>query len=86
MEVKARILNDDGLHARPAGILAKKAGGFKSKIDFSFNGKTVNGKSLLSIMSLGLTKDAELAIMAEGEDAEPALKALCTLIESKFEV
>jgi len=86
MEIKTRILNDDGLHARPAGILVKAASGFKAKIDFSYNGKTVNGKSLLSIMSLGLTKDAEVAIKAEGDDAERALAALRTLIENKFQV
>jgi phosphocarrier protein HPr len=86
MEIKTRILNDEGLHARPAGILVKAANGFQSKIDLSYNGKTVNGKSLLSIMSLGLTKDAEFAIKAEGSDAERAVEALKLLVENKFQV
>ena len=50
----------------------------------SAKGKTVDAKSILMIMSLGLTKGTELTISAEGEDAQAALDALTGLIKNKF--
>ena len=84
MEMKMKILNAEGMHARPAGILVKKIAPFQSKIELEFNGKKVNAKSLLSIMSLGLTANAEFIARAEGADAEQALNSIQTLVQNSF--
>lgn len=86
MELKKKILNDEGLHARPAGILAKTAAGFQSKIEVIHNGRTVNAKSSMSLMTLGLGKDMEFEVRADGPDAEQALARIATLIDQQFQV
>lgn len=86
LEKKLIILNEEGMHARPAGVLAKMAGSFSSAIEIVANGKTVNAKSIMSVMSLGLTKDAELIIKANGVDESEALTKLETLINNKFQL
>ena len=70
--------------ARPASMFVQAAAKFKSKITVTAKGKTVDAKSILMIMGMGLTKGTELTIKAEGADAEDAVKALVELVESKF--
>ncbi|MCT4605444.1 MAG: HPr family phosphocarrier protein [Marinisporobacter sp.] len=84
MEKTLKILNETGLHARPAGIFVKTATQFKSDINIIFNESSFNAKSIMNILSLGLTKDAEITISASGPDEEEAIAALVSLIESKF--
>jgi phosphocarrier protein HPr len=84
VELETKILNEEGFHARPAGVFAKVAAGFKSRIEVEFGGKVVNGKSLLSIMSLGLTKDCVFKIRAEGDDADAAIQSLGQLVNNRF--
>ena len=86
MELKLKLLNEEGMHARPAGVLVKRVGQFKSKIELISNGKTVNAKSLLSIMSLGLTAQSEFTVKAEGDDADAAIKSIEELVQNKFQV
>ena len=81
MEQKVIIVNETGIHARPASMFVQAAAKFKSKITVTAKGKTVDAKS---IMGMGLTKGTELTIKAEGADAEDAVKALVELVESKF--
>jgi PTS hybrid protein len=73
-------VNADGLHARPAAELVKLAGTFAPKV-------TVNGtdaKSLLSIMSLGLTKGATVEIASDDPEGGAAVEAIAALAESGF--
>ena len=86
MEVKLTILNDEGLHARPAAMLVKKASSFESDIKIKANGKEANAKSLMSVMTLGLKKDAELVFLIEGSDAESAATGLSELVNNKFDL
>lgn len=86
MEITKKILNEEGLHARPAGVLAKAVGGFQSKIEVVFNGRAVNAKSSMSLMTLGLTKDSEFVLRADGPDAAQALEQLAKLVDNKFQV
>jgi len=86
MEVTKKLLNEDGLHARPAGLLAKTASGFQCKVEVSYNGRTVNAKSSMSLMTLGLVKECEFQLKADGVDAEQALQVLSQIIDSKFQV
>ncbi|MBI4404579.1 MAG: HPr family phosphocarrier protein [Deltaproteobacteria bacterium] len=84
MDQTVKIKNEEGLHARPAGFLVKKASQFKSVIEIRANGKTANAKSIMSVMGLGLNKDADVTISAVGVDEKEALDALVGLVERKF--
>lgn len=84
MEKTVKILNESGLHARPAGIFVKTANTFKSEVDIEFNGSTFNAKSIMILMSMGLRKDDEIKIIANGPDEEAAVNTLAKLIENKF--
>ena len=86
MELKKKILNEEGLHARPAGVFAKAAAGYQSKVEVVFNGRRINAKSSMSLMTLGLTKDSEFELLIEGPDAEVALHQISQLIDLKFQV
>ncbi len=84
MEKTVRVLNEEGLHARPAAILVKEANGFSSDINIVVNGNPTNAKSIMGLMALGLKKDAEFTIAANGEDEQAAVDALANLVENKF--
>jgi phosphocarrier protein len=84
MEAKVVIANKAGIHARPASMLVQAATKFQSKIKLAAKGKTIDAKSILMIMSLGLVKGTEVVISAEGADADAAVKAIKELVESKF--
>jgi phosphocarrier protein len=84
MEKLITIKNASGLHARPAGMFVKKAAEFKSTVEVLAKGKTVNAKSIMGIMSLGLAKGDELTIVANGDDQEVAIAALVELVEGGF--
>jgi len=70
------ITSDAGLHARPATKLVHKASQFQSEITLSFNGKSVNLKSIMGAMSLGVPKGSTVVIQAEGNDADAAIEGL----------
>ena len=78
------IENKTGIHARPASIFVQTATKFKSKIQLQAKGKTIDAKSILMIMSMGLVKCTEVTIIADGPDEAEAVKALKDLIDSKF--
>ena len=78
------IENKTGIHARPASIFVQTATKFKSKIQLQAKGKTIDAKSILMIMSMGLVKGTEVTIIADGPDEAEAGKALKDLIDSKF--
>ncbi|GCE23441.1 HPr family phosphocarrier protein [Dictyobacter kobayashii] len=70
-----------GLHARPAAMFVQKAKSFQSQISLSKNDKTVNGKSILSVISLGALKGDQVLLQTNGEDADAALENLAGLLE-----
>lgn len=78
------IKNKIGLHARPAAVFVQTANKFKSNIKVEKNGKLVNAKSILGILSLGIECGTTIIITVEGEDEEEAMKSLEKLIETKF--
>jgi len=73
-----------GLHARPAALFVQTAQKYQSKVQVIFNEKTVNAKSLLGLLSLGVTKDAIITIHTDGEDEEDVIQALESLINENF--
>ena len=78
------IINELGLHARAAAILARESGRFKSKIFLERDGMEVDGKSLLDILTLACPKGSRVTIRAEGEDARNVIERLGRFIEDKF--
>ncbi|KQL36461.1 phosphocarrier protein HPr [Gottfriedia sp. NPDC057991] len=76
MEKTFKVTADSGIHARPATLLVNVAGKFNSDINLEYNGKTVNLKSIMGVMSLGIQQGTEIKISANGEDAEQALAAI----------
>lgn len=83
-EVCLVVRHDVGLHARPAALFVKTAAKFPCTIHVTKGDKTVNAKSIISVLSLGVGQDTEITLQAEGERAEEALQALTQLIESNF--
>ncbi len=84
IERRVRIVNELGLHARPAAEFVKLASKFKSEIRVRRDDMTVNGKSIMGVMTLAAEQGSELVITANGVDAEEAVKALVALVESGF--
>ncbi len=66
----------DGVHARPATSLVQVAGKFQSDVNLEYNGKAVNMKSIMGVMSLGIPKGAEIKFTAEGSDEAEAVEAV----------
>jgi len=79
-----RIVNDNGIHARPAAEIVKVAARFKSEILLSRDGLEVNGKSIMGVMMLAAECGSEVLAKASGDDANEALDALATLVAGKF--
>jgi phosphocarrier protein HPr len=71
-----KVISESGIHARPATILVQTASKFNSDLNLEYNGKTVNLKSIMGVMSLGIPKGAQIKITAEGADAADAIAAL----------
>ncbi|HEY9448820.1 MAG TPA: HPr family phosphocarrier protein [Gemmatimonadaceae bacterium] len=83
-ERSVRIVNKNGLHARPAAELVKVASKFSSDITMVRDELEVNGKSIMGVMMLAAEFGAELLIRARGPDAEQAVTAICDLVAARF--
>lgn len=83
-EFKHIIKDKNGLHARPAGMLATVARSFESDIKVLSQGKEADGKRLLSLMALGAKYDTELHFKVSGSDEDEALLALEEHCKSKL--
>lgn len=83
-EVKTVVVNPNGIHARPASLFVQEAKKFQSKITVENlgTGKAKDAKSILGVMSLGMTKGTEIRIIAEGPDEEAAIQAMQQLVDS----
>ncbi|KUO72667.1 MAG: hypothetical protein APF77_00565 [Clostridia bacterium BRH_c25] len=78
------IVNKTGLHARPASDFVKEASKYKSDIKIDFNGRSINAKSIINVLSAGLSAGSIIVISAEGDDEQQAVDGLVTLIETKL--
>ncbi|WP_125708375.1 phosphocarrier protein HPr [Companilactobacillus zhongbaensis] len=70
------IIAETGIHARPATMLVQTASKFSSDINIEFNGKSVNLKSIMGVMSLGVGQGSDVTITADGDDASDAISAI----------
>lgn len=81
VEQMVTLVSKSGLHARPAAIFVQKAKEFQSEIALSKGDKSVNAKSILSVLSLGAEQGDQVLLKVNGDDAEMALQALTALLE-----
>jgi phosphocarrier protein FPr len=86
-KITLTIVNEIGLHARPAALFVQTAGSFQSAItvrNLTQSTLAVDAKSMFSVLSLGAQLNHQIAIAAEGPDAEEALATISELVESGF--
>ncbi|HEV8496225.1 MAG TPA: HPr family phosphocarrier protein [Gemmatimonadaceae bacterium] len=84
IERTVRIVNKNGLHARPAAEIVKLAAKFNSEITITKDDLDVNGKSIMGVMMLAAEHGSDITFRAEGPDAQQALDALAMLVSNKF--
>ena len=77
------IIAETGIHARPATLLVQAASKFGSDVNLEYNGKSVNLKSIMGVMSLGVGKNADVTITAEGDDEKDALDAIADTMKKE---
>lgn len=78
------VQNQVGLHARPATFFIQKANEFRSSIWVEKEERRANAKSLLGVLSLGITGGTDIRIIADGSDEAEALASLVKMVESGF--
>ena len=84
IERTVRIVNKNGLHARPAAEIVKLASRYQAEITLVRDDLEVNGKSIMGVMMLAAEFGSSLVLRAAGPDAEQAVAALSDLIARKF--
>lgn len=80
------IVNQEGLHARPAAKFVKLSNRYQSEIWVKKGDEEVNGKSIMGLMMLAAESGAKICVSANGSDAEEAIHQLGELIESGFKL
>ena len=76
------IRNEEGLHMRPAMQFVERACSFSSSISVCKDDQRVDGKSIMQVTMLAATKGTRLRILAEGTDAQEAVKTLSQLLRN----
>ena len=76
VEKEIKIMNPQGLHARPAALFVQIAVKHDSAITVEKDGETVNGKSIMGILMLGAQQFSEIKVTVEGDDAEKVMAEL----------
>ena len=77
------IIAETGIHARPATLLVQAASKFNSDINLEYNGKSVNLKSIMGVMSLGVGQGADVTMTADGDDAKEASEAIADTMKKE---
>ena len=75
-QISVTVVDPVGLHARPATVADNAASTFKSEVKVSYKGRTVNMKSIMGVMSLGIPTQSEITVSCEGEDEDVAVQTI----------
>ena len=78
------VNNPEGLHMRPAGVVAKEMGKFVCDVTIVFGDKRINAKSLINIISACIKTGAEITFECDGEDEEEAMAKIVELESQNF--
>ena len=76
------VKNSTGLHARPATAIVKKLATVNADVSLECNGKKANAKSLIGVLSLGITKGDTVSVIVSGENEETVCSEICEFIAS----
>jgi len=79
-----RIVNEAGIHARPAAEIVKTAAKFRAEVTITKDGLDVNAKSIMGVMMLAAECGSTIMLSAEGDDADAALDAIAAVIANGF--
>jgi phosphocarrier protein HPr len=80
MEKEFYITNEQGVHARPATLLVGRANQYKCDVTVTFEGNSVDLKSIMGVLSLGISKGSTISIEIKGVDEEEALQGITQMI------
>lgn len=80
-EIKIVIKDEAGMHARPASLVCKEAAKYESESTITYKDKTVNLKSILGVMSLGVPSTSTVTIKVDGEDEEKAFDSILNVFK-----
>lgn len=78
------VLNELGLHARPATRIVQTASRYRSEVTLGRDGQTANAKSVMGVLLLLCPKGSKVQVRAQGDDAAEAVAAIGALFESRF--
>jgi phosphocarrier protein len=81
---KLEIQNKLGLHARAAALLVQTVNRFSANVKISKDGQTVDGRSIMGLLTLAAARGSKIQVEAEGKEAPEALRAIENLLEKKF--
>ncbi len=81
---KVKVVNRDGIHARPSVKIVETANQYSSKVSIIKDGMKVDGKSILEVLTLAASFGSELVVEADGNDAEAAVEAVSRLLSTEF--
>ncbi|MGF7534323.1 HPr family phosphocarrier protein [Bacillus mexicanus] len=83
VQQKVEVRLKTGLQARPAALFVQEANRFMSDVFLEKDGKKVNAKSIMGLMSLAVSTGTEVTLMAEGEDEQEALEQLAAYVQEE---
>ncbi|MFA9559559.1 HPr family phosphocarrier protein [Evansella sp. AB-rgal1] len=83
IEKNVVVKKKSGLQARPAALFVQEANRFHSEIFIEKDGKKVNAKSIMGIMSLAISANKEITLSIEGNDEEAAMETLITFVSKE---
>ncbi|MTI68331.1 MAG: HPr family phosphocarrier protein [Firmicutes bacterium] len=84
MKKNIKLTNQSGLHARPAGVLVNEAKKYDCDIEINYKDKTVNAKSIMNLLSLGINSGSEISVITNGSDEKKALDAIVNILENEL--
>ena len=82
VSAKVKEINPTGIHMRPAQLFIKEITPFGCDVSINFNGKDINGKSIMNLMAACIKQGSEIEIKCSGDNEEECLKAAVALVES----
>ena len=82
-QISVTVIDPVGLHARPATVAVNAASKFKCEVKVTFKGRSVNMKSIMGVMSLGIPTQSEITITCEGEDEDTAIAAIEDILRTQ---
>ena len=85
IEVRAKVLNSQGIHCRPSAVITKECMRFDSEIEITGSAGVANPKSIISLIALGLAEGDEVTIRATGPDEKKASQRMAELFGTHFD-